>query len=335
MRKRRLFQEENSKKEPTSKYFKKESETSDKQEENLNNGKNPEELVIYSKFVQEVIEEINFARTKPSEYAAKLERISSTLNGRKVKVGKSIMKLKEGAAIFDETIQYLLNIGQMEPLELCDGLSESANELLSILIIQEGVDMSDFNLDIYDLEHRLDHFGVYFGEFNEIIDYGSFDPEFVVVNFLLSDGDDTRNDRHTIMNPLMKYCGITSGILPSTKKCTILNFVQYYYKPGEEVPDKMLQTYTYKPSVKDQFRQLNGNIGEIFFDKKNKYQQKYNENSYTFINDENGQVSGKKPKKIKKITKKFKDKNTGKEIVTVKTIITYIDGEEVVDNYVL
>ena len=335
MRKRRLFQEENSKKEPTSKYLKKESETSDKQEENLNNGKNPEELVIYSKFVQEVIEEINFARTKPSEYAAKLERISSTLNGRKVKVGKSIMKLKEGAAIFDETIQYLLNIGQMEPLELCDGLSESANELLSILIIQEGVDMSDFNLDIYDLEHRLDHFGVYFGEFNELIDYGSFDPEFVVVNFLLSDGDDTRNDRHTIMNPLMKYCGITSGILPSTKKCTILNFVQYYYKPGEEIPDKMLQNYTYKPNVKDQFKQLSGQIGEVFFDKKNKYHQKYNENSYTFINDENGQVSGKKPKKIKKITKKFKDKNTGKEIVTVKTIITYIDGEEVVDNYVL
>ena len=133
----------------------------------------------------------------------------------------------------------------------------------------------------------------------------------------------------------MKYCGITSGILPSSKKCTILNFVQYYYKPGEEIPDKMLQNYTYKPNVADQFRQLNGQIGEVFFDKKNKYHQKYNENSYTFINDENGQVSGKKPKKIKKITKKFKDKNTGKEVVTVKTIITYIDGEEVVDNYVL
>ena len=335
MRKRKLFKDDNSSKEHAPKVSKKENELLNKKEENSNNEKKQEELVIYSKFVQEVLDEINFARTKPSEYAAKLERISSTLSGRKVKVGKSTMKLKEGSAIFDETIQYLLNIGQMEPLELCDGLSESANELLSILIIQEGVDMSDFNLDIYDLEHRLDHFGVYFGEFNEIIDYGSFDPEFVVVNFLLSDGDDTRNDRHTIMNPLMKYCGITSGILPSTKKCTILNFVQYYYKPGEEIPEKMLQNYTYKPNVRDQFRELNGQIGEIFFDKKNKYQQKYNQNSYTFINDENGQVSGKKPKKIKKITKKFKDKNTGKETVTVKTIITYIDGEEVVDNYVL
>ena len=340
MRKRRLFGEkntlntENDKKEETSKYSKKESSTSKKNDEKTNNEKK-EELIIYSKFIEEVMSEINLARTKPSEYAAKLERISSTLTGRKVKVGNSTMKLKEGSAIFDEAIQYLLNIGPMEPLELCDGLSESANELLSILIIQEGIDMSDFNLDIYDLEHRLDHFGVYFGEFSELIDYGSFDPEFVVVNFLLSDGDETRNDRHTIMNPLMKYCGITSGILPSTKKCTILNFVQHYFKPGEEIPDKILQNYTYRPNVKDQFKQLNGQIGEIFFDKKNKYHQKYNENSYTFINDENGQVSGKKPKKIKKITKKFKDKNTGREVVTVKTIITYIDGEEVVDNYVL
>ena len=334
MRKKQIVREknttntENNKKEEITKYFQ-------KKDENINKEKKEDELIIYSKFNEEVMSEINLARTKPSEYAAKLERISSTLSGRKVKVGNSVMKLKEGSSIFDEAIQYLLNIGAMEPLELCEGLSESANELLSILIIQEGVDMSDFNLDIYDLEHRLDHFGVYFGEFSELIDYGSFDPEFVVVNFLLSDGDETRNDRHTIMNPLMKYCGITSGILPSTKKCTILNFVQHYFKPGEEIPDKILQNYTYRPNVKDQFKQLNGQIGEIFFDKKNKYHQKYNENSYTFINDENGQVSGKKPKKIKKITKKFKDKNTGREVVTVKTIITYIDGEEVVDNYVL
>ena len=298
---------------------------------------NKQDLLIYSKFVDEVISEINFARTQPSEYAAKLERIGSTVKGRKVQVGNSTMKLKEGSKIFDEAIQYLLNIGTMEPLELCDGLSESANELLSILIIQEGVDMSDFNLDIYDLEHRLDHFGVFFGEFSEIIDYGSFDPEFVVVNFILGDGDETRNDRHTILNPQMKYCGIASGILPSTKKCTVLNLVQHYFKPGEEIPEKILVNYTYRPNAKEQFKKLNGKIGEVFFDKKNKYHQKYNIDSYTYINDENenGKITGKKPKKIKKITRKFKDKNTGREVITVKTIITYIDGEEVVDTYEL
>ena len=99
------------------------------------NANDKQDLIIYSKFVEEVISEINFARTKPSEYAAKLERICSKITGHKVQVGNSTMKLREGAKIFDEAIQYLLNIGSMEPLELCDGLSESANELLSILII--------------------------------------------------------------------------------------------------------------------------------------------------------------------------------------------------------
>lgn len=293
------------------------------------------EIVIYSKFAQEVVDEINFVRTNPSEYAAKLERISLGLIGRKVKVGKNIMKLKEGLAIFDETIQYLLNLNKMEPLELCDGLSESANELLSILILQEGIDMTDFSLDLYDLDRRLDHFGIYFGDFKELIDYGSFDPEFVVVNFLLSDGDETRNDRNIIMNPLMKYCGITSGILPSNKKCTILNFVQYYFKPGEEIPDEIIRNFTYNPIPKEQFKAFNEQCKDIFYDKKNKYQKKYDENSFSFIKEKDGDISGKKPKKIKKITRNFHDKLTGKEVTTVKTIITYIDGEEVIDNYVL
>ena len=308
-----------------------------KQDSNINNQENDEDkkVVLYSKFAEEVLAEINLARTKPSEYAAKLERISTTLKGRKAKVGEHTIKLKEGAAIFDEAIHYLLNIGPMDPLELCEGLSESANELLYLLIIQEGVDMSDFNLDIYDLEHRLDHFGVYFGEFNELIDYGSFDPEFMVVNFLLSDGDETRNDRHTIMNALLKHCGITSGVLPSGKKCTILNFVQYYYKPGEEVPDDMLKNYTYKPNMNEQFKSMKEHVYESYFDKKRIFNQKYDQNSYSMIREENGKVPGKKVKKIKKITKRFNDKLTGKEVVTVKTIITYIDGEEVVDNYVL
>jgi len=320
------------------KNFQENSKTSyAKQDSNINKEENDEDkkVVLYSKFAEEVLAEINLARTKPSEYAAKLERISTTLKGRKAKVGEHTIKLKEGAAIFDEAIHYLLNIGPMDPLELCEGLSESANELLYLLIIQEGVDMSDFNLDIYDLEHRLDHFGVYFGEFNELIDYGSFDPEFMVVNFLLSDGDETRNDRHTIMNALLKHCGITSGVLPSGKKCTILNFVQYYYKPGEEVPDDMLKNYTYKPNMNDQFKSMKEHVYESYFDKKRIFNQKYDQNSYSMIREENGKVPGKKVKKIKKITKRFNDKLTGKEVVTVKTIITYIDGEEVVDNYVL
>ena len=63
------------------------------------------------------------------------------------------------------------------------------------------------------------------------------------------------------------------------------------------------------------------------------FNQKYNQNIYSMIQEENGKAPGKKVKKIKKITKRFNEKLTGREVVTVKTIIIYINGEEIVDNY--
>ena len=146
--------------------------------------------------------------------------------------------------------------------------------------------MSDFNVDIYDLEYRLDHFGVYFGE---LIDYGSFDPEFMIVNFLLRDWNESRNNRHIIMNTLLKHCGITSGILPSGKKCTILNFVQFYYKPGEEIPDNISKNYTYRPNLNKQFKFMKEHIYESYFNKKRFFNQKYDQNSYSMNSEENGE----------------------------------------------
>ncbi len=291
-------------------------------------------LINFAVFNEKIITEINLARIKPSEYAAKLERISTQVKDNKILVDDQEMILKEGIEIFDEAIQYLLNISPLEPFILEEGLSKSAEELLSVLIIQEGINMKDIQQNMYDLEKRLDHFGVYFGEFCEVLDYGCLDPEWVVINFILGDGDESRKDRKNIFNPLLKYIGITSGILPSTKKCTIINFVQYYFKPGQEIPELMLERYTYHPNMKEKFKQMKEKSAQVFMDKRDQYKEHFenfgevNENGY---ND----YTGKKVKKIKKITKKIKDKLNGKEAITVKTIITYVDGVEVVENYVL
>ena len=306
----------------------------DKEKEENEVPKKNKNLINFAVFNEKIITEINLARIKPSEYAAKLERISTQVKDNKILVDDQEMILKEGLEIFDEAIQYLLNISPLEPFILEEGLSKSAEELLSVLIIQEGINMKDIQQNMYDLEKRLDHFGVYFGEFCEVLDYGCLDPEWVVINFILGDGDESRKDRKNIFNPLLKYIGITSGILPSTKKCTIINFVQYYFKPGQEIPELMLERYTYHPNMKEKFNQMKEKSAQVFMDKRDQYKEHFenfgevNENGY---ND----YTGKKVKKIKKITKKIKDKLNGKEAITVKTIITYADGEEVVENYVL
>ena len=292
--------------------------TEEKEKEPPKKNKN---LINFAVFNEKIITEINLARIKPSEYAAKLERISTQVKDNKILVDDQEMILKEGLEIFDEAIQYLLNISPLEPFILEEGLSKSAEELLSVLIIQEGINMKDIQQNMYDLEKRLDHFGVYFGEFCEVLDYGCLDPEWVVINFILGDGDESRKDRKNIFNPLLKYIGITSGILPSTKKCTIINFVQYYFKPGQEIPELMLERYTYHPNMKEKFKQMKEKSAQVFMDKRDQYKEHFE--NYDNIPDQyNDDNSGKKVKKIKKITKKIKDKLTGKEVVTIKTIIT-------------
>lgn len=213
------------------------------------------------------------------------------------------MKLKEGEAIFDETIQYLLSIEKLEPLDLYDELIESVYELLSLLILQEGVDMSKFNSNTYNLENRLNHFGVYFGEFSELVDNGAIYPEFIVVNFLLIDGDETRIDRYKIMNPLIKYCGISSEMLPITKKCTVLNFVQYFFRPGEEIPKFTPKNYTFKKIYWDKLKEIITQSRGYFITKKNMFQKKYAQNSLSFIDENDGKIEGKKPKRIKRVTR--------------------------------
>ena len=306
----------------------------DKEKEEKEVPKKNKNLINFAVFNEKIISEINLARIKPSEYAAKLERISTEVKDNKILIDDQEMILKEGLEIFDEAIQYLLNISPLEPFIPEEGLNKSDEELLSVLIIQEGINMKDIQQNMYDLEKRLDHFGVYFGEFCEVLDYGCLDPEWVVINFILGDGDESRKDRKNIFNPLLKYIGITSGILPSTKKCTIINFVQYYFKPGQEIPELMLERYTYHPNMKEKFNQMKEKSAQVFMDKREQYKEHF-ENYDNIDNQYNDDNSGKKVKKIKKITKKIKDKLTGKEVVTVKTIITYVDGEEVVENYIL
>lgn len=297
--------------------------------------------LTFNTYNNKILQEINLARTSPSEYAAKLELYSTQLVGKNtVKINETEMHLKEGPDIFDEAIQYLLNISPLEPLIKVDGLDSSADELLSVLTVQEGLNFKEMesSSSIFELEKRLDHYGVFFGEFCELIDYGSADPELVVVNFVLCDGDESRKDRKIVFNPLLRYVGISSGVLPSEKTCSILNFVQYFYKPGEEIPENMLNRYTYQPNNRDRLSHFKQQSAEVYLDKKDKYKDHFEiGNIYDSYHNDNSQqvVKEKKVKKVKEVKKKIKDKITGKEVVVVKKVTTYEDGEEEVETYTI
>lgn len=359
----------------------------------------------FVKFSKKVFEELNYARTNPRQYAKKLTEIKSKIKDNLLNINGTGIYFTEGTAGFDDAIDFLKSYQFPNNLTLSwtQGIVNSADELLNHLILHEGIEeMSDVEKSKYDLDKRMNHYGASFGELDELIDYGTFDPEYVVVNFIVCDGDKERRERKIVFNHLIKFCGVSAGILPSNKMCTVIDLAEFFYNPGDVVPQSMLQKFTnlnlnqnstvnntYSEEMKPRKR---NNSTKMYLEKEQKFKQKnagknhggvinldyskFSKNENQVVNDcekndkinlndrskkenfESKAVNEKQKEKTGEFTEKkvelaqikinsennlsmpenvdrinitektIKDKKTGKDVVMIKKIIFYSDGNK-------
>jgi hypothetical protein len=198
-------------------------------------------------FSLQVLKEINYAREHPDEFLEKLNELKETIKDSK----DNCLFIENVPFIYnnlpkslDDAINFLENQKELPQLIYNKTITQACDYLLDELVSHDGLD--DDNADNYSLENRLSKFGHPFGENYELIDYGMFDPEFIVINFILGDGDKNKFERNVIFNPKMKYIGIASGILSSEKICTIINFCEEFYDLNEKIPSNIERKYNKK-----------------------------------------------------------------------------------------
>ena len=186
-------------------------------------------------FGLQVLNEINFARMHPDEFVQKLEELNDTINNDNCLYIDGVpflyTNLKESLV---DAIQFLSKQKPLPGLIYNKTITQACDFLLDELIIHDGLDNDESNK--YSLENRLSKFGEPLGESYELIDYGMFDPEFIVINFILCDGDNQKYERKVIFNPKIKFLGIAASILPSDKICTVINFCEDFYEKYESIP---------------------------------------------------------------------------------------------------
>ena len=186
-------------------------------------------------FGLQVLNEINFARMHPDEFAQKLEELNDTINSDNCLYIDGVpflyTNLKESLV---DAIQFLSKQKPLPGLIYNKTITQACDFLLDELIIHDGLESDESNK--YSLENRLSKFGEPLGESYELIDYGMFDPEFIVINFILCDGDNQKYERKVIFNPKIKFLGIAASILPSDKICTVINFCEDFYEKYESIP---------------------------------------------------------------------------------------------------
>ena len=195
----------------------------------------------FSGFALTIINEIDYARMHPQEFVKKLEKIQKLINESDSEDQNTIL-IKSVPFTYNDlnmnlqnSIEFLKEQKPLEGLTYNESISNGCNDLLNVLMMHDGFNENELNNPRYSLLNRMHSNGIPFGEIYELIDYGMFDPEFIVINFILGDDDDNKIDRSIIFNPNLKTVGIASGILPSDKVCTVIDFAEDYFEPDETI----------------------------------------------------------------------------------------------------
>ena len=238
----------------------------------------------FSAFALTIINEIDYARMHPQEFLQKLEKIQKLINeseseDQNTLLIKSIPFTYNDLSLnLQNAIEFLKEQKPIEGLTYNESISNGCNDLLNVLMMHDGLNENELNDPRYSLHNRMNVNGTPFGEIYELIDYGMFDPEFIVINFILGDDDDNKIDRSIIFNPNLKTVGIASGILPSDKVCTVIDFAEDYFAPDETISldiqlkyknrigEKLYDTRTF---TRDSGKNFNKDTSQISLDKKN------------------------------------------------------------------
>ena len=159
-----------------------------------------------SPFEKDLLEEVNALRRNPKGYSEKLVKNKAYFKGLiwKHPEAKFAIKTQEGAAAYDEAINYLkvkaISAPELTPSK---GLCKIASDFLKDF--QKDEDSNS------DLDSVIGKYGTFSGNFKRFVQFGGFKPDLVVINLLVSDGDKKRGYREALLLKDLTKVGVANG----------------------------------------------------------------------------------------------------------------------------
>ncbi|HEV2763259.1 MAG TPA: CAP domain-containing protein, partial [Pyrinomonadaceae bacterium] len=168
------------------------------------------DLDALSALEKEIIQEINFARTRPREYASLLEQLRPHFNGNTYqRPGRPGLVTQEGITALEDAIRALRSANPLAPLNVSKGMCMGAGAHVKDqgprgLTGHKGTDGSL-------CEERLGRFGSFQGGVGENLSFGTETARERVMTLLIDDGFATRGHRQRLLSPDFKVAGVSCG----------------------------------------------------------------------------------------------------------------------------
>lgn len=159
---------------------------------------------------QELIHEMNLARTHPRQYADYLLDLRQHYDDDLIQVpGEIMIQTREGVAGIDEAIQFLQTVQPVSALLPSPGMSRAARDHVKDqgpggLTGHRGSDGSHGG-------KRLNRYGEWQYFTGENIAYGQREARRVVINQIIDDGVKDRSHRKALFDPEFKRVGVSCG----------------------------------------------------------------------------------------------------------------------------
>jgi uncharacterized protein YkwD len=171
---------------------------------------------------QEIINEMNLARTEPQKYAAFVVEFKNYYKGNQLTYpgSKTAIVTAEGIPAVDEAINFLKTATRLPPMTVNRGPYLAAKDHARDLALKgitghRGSDGSSPNA-------RLDRYGKWEGVVGENIVYEVRTAREIVIGLIIDDGTQNRGHRRNIFDPNHRVTGVSvSDSSPNGAKCVI------------------------------------------------------------------------------------------------------------------
>jgi uncharacterized protein YkwD len=176
---------------------------------------------------QEIVDEINLARSNPLQYSRYLADFKRQYTGNQIRFSDgSVLITNEGVAAVDEAIEFLRLAKPEASFEMRAGLGMAARTHLEDLMRtgRTGHKGSDGS----NAEDRFSRFGTWSDSVGENIIYHSRSARENVISLLIDDGVKNRGHRKNIFKSSFRAIGVAFGTPPKSTNMCIITFAGGY-----------------------------------------------------------------------------------------------------------
>lgn len=160
----------------------------------------------------EILRWLNNVRTNPSAVVSFLRRHKDSFDADRTytqeRNGKKFQYVtKEGPSAVQEAISFLERQAPVKPLKSAKGLQEVARRSVH----ETGSSGKQGTLALSLINKDNSEYGEFGGRAGEIVAYGAHSAEEFIADFVICDGDHSRNWRKQLFAPEYEFIGISSG----------------------------------------------------------------------------------------------------------------------------